>query len=106
MGPGHHKIGGVTNSERPYLAMVSFELLDILELDVRISYVSQGVLPYLSRTCLVAVPVLQESVLTNCPKVMTFLFKCNLHYTFVMRKYGFVTVAKIEAPDLDVLIGG
>ena len=37
---------------------------------------------------------------------MTFLFKCDLHHTFIMRKYGFVTVTEIEPPDLDVLIGG
>lgn len=33
MGPSHHKIGGIANSECPYLAMMPFKLLDILELN-------------------------------------------------------------------------
>lgn len=37
---------------------------------------------------------------------MGVLLERNLHYALVVRKYGFVAVAKVEAPDLDIFIGG
>jgi hypothetical protein len=37
---------------------------------------------------------------------MTFLFERYLHHTVVMRKYGFMAVAKIKTPDLDVFVSG
>ncbi len=37
---------------------------------------------------------------------MTFLFERHLHHAVVMRKYGLMAVAEIEAPDLDVFVSG
>lgn len=63
----------------------------------------------------IAVPILDHLILPDGPKVMgrlrveippIRLFKRNLHDTLVMRKDRPVTVTEVQAPYLDVFIGG
>jgi hypothetical protein len=37
---------------------------------------------------------------------MRLVLKSDLHYTFVVRKNGPMTVTKVESPDFDVLVSG
>lgn len=46
-------------------------------------------------TRLVTVPVLEESILSDRPEVMTVLLKCDLHYRIVVGEYGFVAISEI-----------
>jgi hypothetical protein len=55
---------------------------------------------------LVAIPVLQQFILSNCPKVMRILFESDLHDTLVMSKYRFVTVTEIKPPDFNIFVRG
>lgn len=59
-----------------------------------------------SATHLVAVPILDHPVLPNAPEQMTAPLKRNLHDRLVVREERAVAVSEIEAPDLDVLVGG
>eukprot|EP01136_Pigoraptor_vietnamica_P030763 Opistho-1_new@90422 len=54
----------------------------------------------------VAVPVLDEAVLGRGEKVVRVVHKPHCHNALLVRKDTLVTVAKIEAPQLDVLVRG
>lgn len=92
--------------------MVPLQGLDFLELERNegVQEVSQPGNTDRSRTNgdntdLVSIPVFHHLVFANCPKVMGLFLKRDLHNRFIVREYGFVTVTKIETPDLNVLVG-
>ena len=95
MGPSDDELAMVADGKRPYLAVVALELLNEFEL--------------------VAVPVLEHLVFAYGPEVMRRLplaltrvvtLEGDLHNALVMGEERFVAIAKVEAPDLDVLVGG
>ena len=54
---------------------------------------------------LVGIPIFHKLVFPNSPKVVRVGFEANLHDGVVMGKDRFVAVAKVEAPDLHILVG-
>jgi hypothetical protein len=59
----------------------------------------------LHRAHLVAVPVLEQLVFADRPEVVRVFFESDLHHALVVREKGLVTVAEVQSPDLDVLVG-
>lgn len=57
-------------------------------------------------TDLVPVPIFQHSILTYCPEAVGLFLKKDLHDTFLMGKDRSMTITKIKAPNLDILIRG
>lgn len=59
-----------------------------------------GLSPYL-----VTIPIFQKLILADRPEVMRVSLESDLHNTFIVREDRFVTVSKVQAPYLDVLVG-
>lgn len=81
--------------------MMSIKLLNELELYVILSVILSGTSRF---TSLVTIPIFYPLVFGNREEIMGPRFKHNLHDALIMRKDGFVTVPKIHAPDLDILV--
>ena len=103
--PCHDEIGEIADSECPNFAVMALKLLDVLKLN-RFGISLTGVLLSLFCTYLITIPILKKLILSDCPKIMTFLFERHLHHAVVMRKYRLMAVAKIETPDFDVFVSG
>lgn len=78
-------LADAADGERPYFAVVPVHFEDVLEL--------------------VAVPVLDEAVFPRGEEVVRVALKGDVHDAVLVREEALVAVAKVEAPDLDVLVG-
>lgn len=99
-----NEVTTVAHYEGPNLPMMSLQLLDALELrGAKSKRMAAG---YRNRAYLVAVPIFQHTVLSYRPEVVAILLKGHLHDALVMREYRFMTIAEIQAPYLDIFVGG
>lgn len=102
MRPGYDKLPMVADRQSPDFAVVAIELLNVLELHDLFSSernASEG------KAYPITIPVLEHLVLPDRPEIMRVLFERNLHDTFLVSENRSMAVAKVEAPNLDILVG-